>query len=56
VANHLVRRCHTESIPAFTSSTGHIGQHEITASSDRRFSVGDRVIARTADRDLNPAG
>jgi hypothetical protein len=48
-------RCHTESIPAFTSSTGHIGQHEITASSDRRSSVGDRVIARTPDRDLHPA-
>jgi TrwC relaxase len=37
-------------------ATGHIGQHEITASSDRRFSVGDRVIARVPDRDLHPPG
>jgi ATP-dependent exoDNAse (exonuclease V) alpha subunit len=35
-------------------ATGHVGQHEITASSDRRFSVGDRVIARTPNRDLHP--
>jgi ATP-dependent exoDNAse (exonuclease V) alpha subunit len=37
-------------------ATGHIGQHEITASGDRRFSVGDRVIARVPDRDLHPPG
>jgi ATP-dependent exoDNAse (exonuclease V) alpha subunit len=37
-------------------ATGHIGRHEITASSDRRFSVGDRVIARAPDRDLHPPG
>jgi conjugative relaxase-like TrwC/TraI family protein len=35
-------------------ATGNIGQHEITARGDRRFSVGDRVIARTPDRDLHP--
>jgi hypothetical protein len=34
-------------------ATGHIGQHEITASGDRRFSVGDRVIARVPDGDLH---
>ena len=37
-------------------ATGHIGQHEITASGDRRLSVGDRVIARVPDRDLHPPG
>jgi hypothetical protein len=37
-------------------TTGHIGQHEITAHGDRRFSVGDRVLARTPDRDLHPPG
>jgi ATP-dependent exoDNAse (exonuclease V) alpha subunit len=37
-------------------ATGHIGQHEITAGGDRRFSVGDRVIARVPGRDLHPPG
>jgi conjugative relaxase-like TrwC/TraI family protein len=37
-------------------ATGHISRHEITASGDRRFSVGDRVITRTPDRHLHPPG
>jgi conjugative relaxase-like TrwC/TraI family protein len=37
-------------------ATGEIGRNEIPASGDRRFSVGDRVIARTPDRDLHPLG
>ena len=37
-------------------ATGEISRDEITASGDRRFSVGDRVIARTPDRDLHPPG
>src|SRR5918995_602582 len=37
-------------------ATGQISRHEIPASGDRRFSVGDRVIARTPDRDLHPPG
>ena len=37
-------------------ATGEIGRDEMTASSDRRFSVGDRVIARTPDRGLHPPG
>jgi conjugative relaxase-like TrwC/TraI family protein len=35
-------------------ATGQISRDEIPASGDRRFSVGDRVIARTPDRDLHP--
>jgi len=31
-----------------------ISRHEMAASGDRRFSVGDRVIARTPNRDLHP--
>ncbi len=37
-------------------ATGQISTTEITAHGDRRFSVGDRVIARTPDRDLHPPG
>ena len=37
-------------------ATGQISGDEITASGDRRFSVGDRVIARTPNRDLHPPG
>src|SRR4029450_7018408 len=37
-------------------ATGHVGRDEITARGDRRFSVGDRVIARTPGRDLHPPG
>jgi ATP-dependent exoDNAse (exonuclease V) alpha subunit len=35
-------------------ATGQLSRDEIPASGDRRFSVGDRVIARTPDRDLHP--
>ncbi len=35
---------------------GEIGTDEIPASGDRRFSVGDRVIARIPDRHLHPPG
>jgi ATP-dependent exoDNAse (exonuclease V) alpha subunit len=37
-------------------ATGQISRDEITSSGDRRFSVGDRVITRTPDRDLHPPG
>ena len=37
-------------------ATGEISRDEIPASGDRRFSVGDRVIARAPDRDLHPPG
>jgi hypothetical protein len=37
-------------------TTGEIGRDEITARGDRAFSVGDRVMARSPDRDLHPAG
>jgi AAA domain/TrwC relaxase len=37
-------------------ATGQISRDEIPGSGDRRFSVGDRVIARTPDRDLYPRG
>ncbi len=37
-------------------ATGHISHDEISASDGRRLSVGDRVIARTPDRDLHPPG
>jgi conjugative relaxase-like TrwC/TraI family protein len=37
-------------------ATGELSRDEITASGDRRFSVGDRVIARTPDRNLHPPG
>jgi ATP-dependent exoDNAse (exonuclease V) alpha subunit len=35
-------------------ATGQISRDEIPASGDRRFSVGDRVIARAPDCDLHP--
>src|SRR5690606_31487563 len=35
---------------------GHIGPAETVASGDRRFSVGDRVIARAPARRLHPPG
>jgi ATP-dependent exoDNAse (exonuclease V) alpha subunit len=35
-------------------ATGQISRDEIPAAGDRAFSVGDRVIARTPDRDLHP--
>jgi conjugative relaxase-like TrwC/TraI family protein len=35
-------------------ATGELSRDEITASGDRRFSVGDRIIARTPNRDLHP--
>jgi hypothetical protein len=35
-------------------ATGQISRDEIPASGDRRFSVGDRVIARIPDRGLHP--
>ncbi|HYZ97861.1 MAG TPA: hypothetical protein VE575_03855, partial [Acidimicrobiales bacterium] len=37
-------------------ATGQISHDEITAHGDRRFSTGDRVIARTPDRHLHPPG
>jgi hypothetical protein len=37
-------------------ATGQISRDEIPASSDRRFSAGDHVIARAPDRDLHPPG
>jgi ATP-dependent exoDNAse (exonuclease V) alpha subunit len=37
-------------------ATGHISCNEIPTSDDRRFSVGDRVIARTPNRHLHPPG
>jgi len=35
---------------------GHIGTQELIASGDRRFSIGDRVIARAPARQLHPPG
>lgn len=35
---------------------GEIGQDEIAASADRRFSIGDRVTARAPNRALHPDG
>jgi len=35
-------------------ATGDVGTEEVVASGDRRFSVGDRVIARTPGRKLHP--
>src|SRR5205823_2016362 len=37
-------------------AAGEVGSKEIVASGDRRFSVGDRVIARTPGRKLHPRG
>ncbi len=36
--------------------TGDVGADEIVAAHDRRFSVGDRVVARKGDRTLHPSG
>lgn len=35
--------------------TGEVGADEIAAAHDRRFAVGDRVVARRGDRTLHPA-
>jgi AAA domain/TrwC relaxase len=51
VRRHLNRLTHR-----LLQTTGQISRDEIPASGDRRFSVGDRVIARTPDRDLHPPG
>ncbi|MGQ0744935.1 MAG: AAA family ATPase [Acidimicrobiales bacterium] len=37
-------------------ATGDVGQEEMHAARDRRFSVGDRVVAKIGDRSLHPAG
>jgi conjugative relaxase-like TrwC/TraI family protein len=37
-------------------ANGELGDEEIHASGGRRFSVGDRVVARTGNRDLHVAG
>jgi conjugative relaxase-like TrwC/TraI family protein len=34
--------------------TGEVGAEEVVAAHDRRFSVGDRVVARKGDRSLHP--
>ncbi|HVA42653.1 MAG TPA: MobF family relaxase [Acidimicrobiales bacterium] len=36
--------------------TGEVGSEEVVAARDRRFSVGDRVVARRGDRSLYPQG
>ncbi len=36
--------------------TGDVGHQEIVVTPERRFSVGDRVVARLGDRTLHPAG
>lgn len=36
--------------------TGEVGSEEVAAARDRRFSVGDRVVARRGDRNLYPQG
>lgn len=35
-------------------ATGEVGAEEVVAAHDRRFSVGDRVVARKGDRSLHP--
>ena len=37
-------------------ATGEVGREEVVAARDRRFSVGDRVVARVGDRTLHPTG
>jgi conjugative relaxase-like TrwC/TraI family protein len=51
VRRHLNRLAHQ-----LLQATGQISRDEIAASGDRRFSVGDLVIARTPDRNLHPPG
>src|SRR5207249_2882422 len=36
--------------------TGDVAEDEVVAANDRRFSVGDHVVARRGDRDLHPSG
>ncbi|HET7489618.1 MAG TPA: MobF family relaxase [Acidimicrobiales bacterium] len=38
------------------SAHGELGTEEVVASGERRFAVGDRVVARMASRDLHVAG
>jgi ATP-dependent exoDNAse (exonuclease V) alpha subunit len=51
---NTVRRQLNRLVHRLLQATGQISRDEIPASGDRRFSVGDRVIARTPDRDLYP--
>jgi conjugative relaxase-like TrwC/TraI family protein len=53
---NAVRRQFNRLAHRLLQATGEIGRDEITASGDRGFSVGDRVIARSPDRDLHPPG
>jgi ATP-dependent exoDNAse (exonuclease V) alpha subunit len=51
-----VRRQFNRLAHRLLQATGQISRNEMPASGDRRFSVGDRVIARTPNRDLHPPG
>jgi hypothetical protein len=51
-----VRRALNRLAHQLRRAAGEIGLEEITAAEDRRFSVGDRVIARVPNRRLHPPG
>jgi conjugative relaxase-like TrwC/TraI family protein len=51
-----VRRALNRLAHQLLRAAGDVGQEELVASGGRRYSVGDRVIARTPNRDLHPPG
>jgi ATP-dependent exoDNAse (exonuclease V) alpha subunit len=53
---NTVRRALNRLAHALRQANGELGPDHLAASSERRFAVGDRVIARTPDRTLHPPG
>ena len=53
---HEVRRALNRLAHQLRRAAGEIGTDELAAVEDRRYSVGDRVIARIPDRHLHPPG
>ena len=53
---HEVRRALNRLAHQLRRASGEIGADELAAVEDRRYSVGDRVIARIPDRHLHPPG
>ncbi|HEY8548236.1 MAG TPA: MobF family relaxase, partial [Acidimicrobiales bacterium] len=51
-----VRRALNRLAHTLLQANGEIGTDQITAAGDRRYAVGDRVIARRPDRNLYPTG
>ncbi|MDP9418733.1 MAG: hypothetical protein M3P53_00980, partial [Actinomycetota bacterium] len=53
---HATRRVLNRLARQLRRAAGELGDEEVTASGDRRFAVGDRVVARMAARNLHVRG